>query len=75
MHRENSNFASLVKMVRTELGLTQEEFARELGVSFPTLNRWENGQVNPSRLGRAQFDAYCGRMKRRNKLTLDNSVA
>lgn len=32
-----------LKAVRTEtLGMTQEEMARELGVSRPTLSSWEN---------------------------------
>ena len=37
------SFAEKVKFVRTELKLSQEDLARELGVSFATINRWENG--------------------------------
>lgn len=29
-------------------GLTQEQFAAFLGVTYPTINRWENGRTNPS---------------------------
>jgi type I restriction enzyme M protein len=32
---------------RTELGWTQEQLARELGVVFSTVNRWENGKGEP----------------------------
>lgn len=31
-------------------GLTQEQFAAFLGVTYPTINRWENGRTNPSRM-------------------------
>jgi DNA-binding transcriptional regulator YiaG len=30
--------------------LTQEQFAAELGVVYPTVNRWENGHAQPSPL-------------------------
>lgn len=38
----------LIRTVREELNLTQEELARELGVTFPTVNRWENNRNQPS---------------------------
>jgi len=31
-----------VREYRIQLGMTQEGLARELGVSFSTVNRWEN---------------------------------
>jgi len=40
-----------IRQLRTTLGLTQQQFAARLGVSFVTLNRWENGQAKPSALG------------------------
>jgi DNA-binding transcriptional regulator YiaG len=39
-----------VKVLRKQLGLTQEEFAHEIGVTFATVNRWENHKSKPSRL-------------------------
>lgn len=42
--------ASDIKWLRLELGLTQVEFAQKLGVSFTTLNRWENGVHKPTKL-------------------------
>lgn len=36
--------------LRKKLGLTQAEMARRLGVSFVTVNRWENGHHAPSPL-------------------------
>ncbi len=37
-----------VKEIRMFLGYSQEKLARELGVSFCTVNRWERGRTNPS---------------------------
>lgn len=42
--------ATLVREIRRRLGLTQEKFAARLGVTFPTVNRWENGKARPSPL-------------------------
>lgn len=39
-----------IRKVRLEMGLTQEQFAAKLGVSFPTVNRWENQKAKPSPL-------------------------
>ena len=38
----------LIKKLREQLNLTQEEFAAELGVVFSTVNRWEKGHAKPS---------------------------
>ena len=37
-----------VKELREHLQLTQEVFASILGVSFATVNRWENGKTSPT---------------------------
>lgn len=57
------DYPSLVKEVRRQLAISQEDLARELGVSYATVNRWENAQAKPSRLARAQLDAFCERMQ------------
>lgn len=49
-HTSVSNFGIKVKAIREQLGLTQVALARVLGVSFPTVNRWENGKTKPSQL-------------------------
>jgi DNA-binding XRE family transcriptional regulator len=33
---------------RQHLGLTREKFAAKLGVTFPTVNHWENNRGTPS---------------------------
>jgi transcriptional regulator with XRE-family HTH domain len=71
MAPESEEFAELLREVRGQLGISQEDLARQLGVSFATVNRWENGRTKPMKLARAQFDAFCAKMKRQGKLDLD----
>ncbi len=68
--KNDQDLATLLKEVRKQLALSQEDLARELGVSFATVNRWENGKSKPSKLARAQFDNFYARMIRQGKLKL-----
>jgi non-specific serine/threonine protein kinase len=43
--------AGRVRALRRTLGLSQERLAGMLGVSFASVNRWENGSVRPSGRG------------------------
>ena len=36
-----------IKIIRKEKGFSQEELARFLKVSFPTVNAWERGKSTP----------------------------
>lgn len=45
----------LIRELRERTGLTQEKFAAKLGVTFPTINRWENGRAKPSPLALKQI--------------------
>lgn len=40
----------LIRELRSETGLTQEQFAALLGVTCSSMNRWENGRSQPSPL-------------------------
>lgn len=62
-------FVEQVKAVRTALSLSQEELAHAIGVSFATVNRWENGKNNPSKLAQRQFDQFCEEQRELGKLT------
>jgi len=64
------NLPEVVKEIRRQLSLSQEDLARELGISFATVNRWENGLVKPSKLAKAQLDNFCAKMTRQGKLKL-----
>jgi putative transcriptional regulator len=66
----DTDYHVLVKEIRSQLALSQEDLARELGVSYATVNRWENRQSRPSKLARAQLDAFCAKMSRQGKLNL-----
>jgi transcriptional regulator with XRE-family HTH domain len=65
---DQKNLQSMIKEVRVQLGLSQEELAHALGMSFASINRWENGKTFPSKLARAQIDAFCRKMKTQGKL-------
>lgn len=41
-------FSMEIKKLRQQMMLSQEEMARELGVSFATVNRWETGKAKPT---------------------------
>ena len=49
------DFPFLIKQIRDATGLTQEQLARELGVTFGTVNGWENGKHRPSPLAARQI--------------------
>jgi len=46
----------LIRELRDRKGLTQEKFAAKLGVTFPTINRWENGRAKPSPLAMQKIE-------------------
>lgn len=48
---------NLIRDLRQLVGQTQEQFAAVLGVSFSTLNRWENGHAQPSPLSLKQVQS------------------
>jgi putative transcriptional regulator len=50
------DIAQLVRELRQRLGLSQEKFAAKLGVTFPTINRWENGRAKPSPLALGRIE-------------------
>ena len=46
-----------IRNLRKRLGLTQEEFAHAVAVTFSTVNRWENGHAKPSKLARRAIES------------------
>ena len=42
------DYSKIVKQLRGKMLLSQQEMAKELGVSFATVNRWENGHYEPN---------------------------
>jgi SNF2 family DNA or RNA helicase len=49
-YRPGDDYPDRIKMFRARRGLTQQALADRLGVSFASVNRWENGQTKPSQL-------------------------
>jgi putative transcriptional regulator len=43
----NWDIPALIKELRERLGLTQEQFAQKVGVTYSTVNHWENGKRTP----------------------------
>lgn len=42
------DYPKLIKEYRQKTFITQQELAGKLGVSFVTINRWENGHFEPT---------------------------
>lgn len=49
----------ILKLIRKELNISQETLARDLNVSYATMDRWENNKVKPSRLAMDKPKDYC----------------
>lgn len=54
-------FSEQVFKARMKLQLSQETMAKELGVAFSTLNRWEKGHTNPNYLKLNRFYEFCAK--------------
>lgn len=50
--------------IRKQLDLSQEQLARELGVSFTTVNRWEKGKTKPSPLATKALQSLLSEVKK-----------
>ena len=48
-------YRHLIRQLRQLLQLTQVQLAAELGVTYETINRWENGRIQPSPLALKQI--------------------
>ena len=49
----------MLKKIRESVNYSQIEMADELGVSFATINRWENGHTIPNRLAQEKIYDFC----------------
>lgn len=52
-------FCNEIKDIRQKCFLSQEAFAKELGVSFATVNRWEAGKTKPTYKTMRLIDNFC----------------
>jgi putative transcriptional regulator len=51
----NIDYADAILKLRAYLNMSQEEFAKFLGVSFTSVNRWENGIHEPTKLAKVRI--------------------
>lgn len=66
-HNADPGAANVIRDLRRQLGMTQEEFAQELGITVGTVSRWEQGRFRPSRLARTLLMTFA----RDRNLSLD----
>lgn len=57
--RMNMSFAQEIKYIRQRCFLSQEAFARELNVSFSSVNRWESGRSKPNLVAIKSIKEFC----------------
>ena len=50
---------AIIKEIRSYTKLSQQEFADKLGVTFATINRWENAKAKPNKLAQAKLYDFC----------------
>lgn len=49
----------IIKQIRTAAGMSQQQFADHMGVTFATINRWENGRSYPNQLAQNRLFDFC----------------
>lgn len=57
----------LIRELRLLTGMTQEQFAASLGVTYSTVNRWENRHAQPSPLAMEKIASQLQRLGDREK--------
>ena len=50
---------NIIKKIRAELDMSQTEFADKLGVTFASVNRWENGKAFPNKIAQVNIYNLC----------------
>lgn len=52
-------FPNEIKKIRQRCLLTQKDFAKEIGVAFSTVNRWEGGKAKPNISAMKSIKEFC----------------
>ena len=50
---------NLYKTIRAMAKLNQEQFAKELGTTVLSVNRWENEKTEPNKMAQKQLFRFC----------------
>ena len=56
----------LIKTIRQSAGMNQEQFAKALGTTALSINRWENGKTQPNKMAQTQLFEFCKKIKERH---------
>lgn len=59
--RYEISFPEEIKKIRQRCFLTLSDFAKEIIVSFSTVNRWEVGKARPNLSARKKVKLFCDR--------------
>lgn len=54
-----NDYGELIRKIRQFVGISQNELADYMGVSFATVNRWENGHVIPVKSAQERLFVFC----------------
>jgi putative transcriptional regulator len=68
---DQPEIGKLIRELRIETGLTQEEFGATLGFTYPTISRWENGWAKPSPLAIKKIEKQLRQIGERRKDLLE----
>ena len=63
-------FPNKIRYCRTSKQWTQEQLARQIGVSLNTVQRWESGRTRPSPLAMARLKELFRDILERDQLSL-----
>lgn len=55
----NIDYATTILRLRAKLNLSQMALANLLGVSYTSINRWENGKYEPTRMVKERIKIIC----------------
>lgn len=61
----------LIRTIRQSAGMNQEQFAKAIGTTVLSINRWENGKTQPNRMAQTQLFEFC----RRNDIDLFDFIS
>ena len=53
------SFPEEIKKIRQRSFLTQQDFAKKIGVVFSTVNRWESGRAKPNLKAMKSINTFC----------------
>ncbi|MBD2512119.1 helix-turn-helix transcriptional regulator [Nostoc muscorum FACHB-395] len=60
--RNQPEVGKFLRELRILAGLTQEQFASSFGVTYSTINRWENGHTRPMPLAMQKIEKIANDM-------------